>query len=95
MSPHTHVGMRLLGLGGRVVMQRTATPCTPVRFRPQPPSLGSVTEVEQVCRLLEQCRDTLSRMYGGDRVCKELCHRNHLNFVACLFHVYRNSVRDN
>lgn len=25
-------------LGGRVVMQRTATPCTPVRFRPQPPS---------------------------------------------------------
>ena len=24
-------------LGGRVVMQRTATPCTPVRFRPQPP----------------------------------------------------------
>ena len=25
-------------LGGRVVMQRTATPCTPVRFRPQPPT---------------------------------------------------------
>ena len=24
-------------LGGRVVMQRTATPLTPVRFRPQPP----------------------------------------------------------
>ena len=24
-------------LSGRVVMQRTATPCTPVRFRPQPP----------------------------------------------------------
>ena len=27
----------LYWLGGRVVMQRTATPCTPVRFRPQPP----------------------------------------------------------
>jgi hypothetical protein len=26
-----------LWLGGRVVMQRTATPYTPVRFRPQPP----------------------------------------------------------
>ena len=25
--------------GGRVVMQRTATPCTPVRFRPAPPFL--------------------------------------------------------
>ena len=25
------------GLGGRVAMQRTATPCTPVRFRSQPP----------------------------------------------------------
>ena len=24
-------------LGGRVVMQRIANPCTPVRFRPQPP----------------------------------------------------------
>ena len=24
-------------LSGRVVMQRTANPCTPVRFRPQPP----------------------------------------------------------
>ncbi len=24
-------------LGGRVVMQRPAKPCTPVRFRPQPP----------------------------------------------------------
>ena len=23
--------------GGRVVMQRTATPCMPVRFRPAPP----------------------------------------------------------
>ena len=29
----------LRGLGGRVVMQRTATPLTPVRFRPQPPFL--------------------------------------------------------
>jgi hypothetical protein len=28
-------------LGGRVVMQRPAKPCTPVRFRPQPPSLVS------------------------------------------------------
>ncbi len=26
-------------LGGRVVMQRTANPCTSVRFRPQPPNL--------------------------------------------------------
>ena len=25
-------------LGGRVVMQRIANPCTPVRFRPQPPT---------------------------------------------------------
>ena len=29
-------------LGGRVVMQRTATPCTPVRFRPEPPFLMAV-----------------------------------------------------
>ena len=28
-----------LGLSGRVVMQRPAKPCTPVRFRPQPPFL--------------------------------------------------------
>ena len=27
----------ITGLGGRVVMQRTATPFTPVRFRLQPP----------------------------------------------------------
>src|SRR5450631_317316 len=27
-----------LGLGGRVVMQRPAKPCTPVRFRPEPPT---------------------------------------------------------
>ena len=26
-------------LGGRVVMQRIANPCTPVRFRPEPPFL--------------------------------------------------------
>jgi hypothetical protein len=26
-----------MGLCGRVVMQRPAKPCTPVRFRPQPP----------------------------------------------------------
>ena len=30
-------------LGGRVVMQRTATPLTPVRFRPQPP-FSSLTQ---------------------------------------------------
>src|SRR6185503_16071430 len=28
-----------LGRGGRVVMQRPAKPCTPVRFRPPPPNL--------------------------------------------------------
>ncbi len=28
-------------LGGRVVMQRTATPCTPVRLRSQPPLISS------------------------------------------------------
>ena len=30
-------GDPLRGLSGRVVMQRPAKPCTPVRFRPQPP----------------------------------------------------------
>ena len=29
--------LRIFRLGGRVVMQRPAKPCTPVRFRPQPP----------------------------------------------------------
>ena len=29
-------------LGGRVVMQRTATPLTPVRFRPQPPKVSRI-----------------------------------------------------
>ena len=32
-------GSPLLRPGGRVVMQRIANPCTPVRFRPRPPSL--------------------------------------------------------
>ena len=32
-------------LDGRVVMQRTATPCTPVRFRLQPPSFNSFCTV--------------------------------------------------
>ena len=31
------------GLSGRVVMQRPAKPCTPVRFRPQPPFPASFT----------------------------------------------------
>ena len=35
----------LIWLGGRVVMQRTATPCTPVRFRPQPPLLRSPPKI--------------------------------------------------
>lgn len=35
-------GKRSPRLGGRVVMQRTATPCTPVRFRPQPPFFAHV-----------------------------------------------------
>ena len=29
--------MKKIWLSGRVVMQRTANPSTPVRFRPQPP----------------------------------------------------------
>ena len=32
-------------LGGRVVMQRIANPCTPVRFRPQPPCVARVVEL--------------------------------------------------
>ena len=32
--------------GGRVVMQRTATPCTPVRFRPPPPILCNARVVK-------------------------------------------------
>src|SRR5690606_7304095 len=37
-------------LGGRVVMQRTATPCTPVQFRPQPPFSLDFSSVQiQLC----------------------------------------------
>ncbi len=35
--PACQVNLEQYRLGGRVVMQRTATPRTPVRFRPQPP----------------------------------------------------------
>jgi hypothetical protein len=31
----------LIRRGGRVVMQRPAKPCTPVRFRPPPPALAA------------------------------------------------------
>ena len=31
-----------LWLDGRVVMQRPAKPCTPVRFRLQPPEIGAL-----------------------------------------------------
>ncbi len=35
---HTLISIKYLEwLSGRVVMQRTATPCTSVRFRSQPP----------------------------------------------------------
>ena len=38
-APIVEVGQvrRLMRRGGRVVMQRPAKPCTPVRFRPPPP----------------------------------------------------------
>ena len=35
--------------GGRVVMQRTATPCTPVRFRPAPPFSSGSADVSMQC----------------------------------------------
>ena len=34
-----------LWLDGRVVMQRPAKPCTPVRFRLQPPDFAQVVEL--------------------------------------------------
>jgi hypothetical protein len=37
-------------LGGRVVMQRTANPWTPVRFRPQPPVKSYHTRIAQVAK---------------------------------------------
>lgn len=40
-------------LGGRVVMQRTATPCTPVRFRPQPPFLIVILTIARVVKLVD------------------------------------------
>ena len=40
--------------GGRVVMQRTATPRTPVRFRPAPPSPAS--GCSKPCMLLRRAR---------------------------------------
>ena len=59
-------------LDGRVVMQRTATPCTPVRFRLQPPFSGSQTppggeigrhkglKIHRIVRYLVGCRDAVS-----------------------------------
>ena len=39
---HTHISLKYTEwLSGRVVMQRTATPCTSVRFRSQPPYFSS------------------------------------------------------
>ncbi len=37
-----------MGLCGRVVMQRPAKPCTPVRFRPQPPKSSIAQVAKQV-----------------------------------------------
>src|SRR5690606_26780913 len=42
-APHRTTPVVLTRLDGRVVMQRTATPCTPVRFRLQPPPLHTRT----------------------------------------------------
>lgn len=36
--------------GGIVVMQRTATPCTPVRFRPPPPSFQAISPGGEIGR---------------------------------------------
>ena len=41
------------GLRGRVVMHRTATPFTPVRFRPQPPIMTVVTTLAGIAQLVE------------------------------------------
>ena len=38
-------------LGGRVVMQRIANPCTPVRFRPQPPI--KLVRKDDIARVVE------------------------------------------
>jgi hypothetical protein len=43
MNDRTDGSKKLKWLGGRVAMPRTATPFTPVRFRPQPPFLLPVT----------------------------------------------------
>ena len=37
VMPRFFLGETVKWRGGRVVMQRTATPLTPVRFRPAPP----------------------------------------------------------
>ena len=65
-SPLTSNRMKLRMLmetfrrGGRVVMQRTATPCTPVRFRPAPPFKGTTmpyfpTQVEKLVDDVHGC----------------------------------------
>ena len=50
-------------LGGRVVMQRPAKPCTPVRFRPQPP----YSKIARVAKLVD-ARDLKS--LGWKRPCR-------------------------
>ena len=43
-----HSSVRGQWLDGRVVMQRTATPFTPVRFRLQPPLLELIIEKQTI-----------------------------------------------
>ena len=52
-----------LRLSGRVVMQRPAKPCTPVRFRPQPPIPADVSDPAD-CSLPWASQDAPSRPGG-------------------------------
>jgi hypothetical protein len=62
--------------GGRVVMQRPAKPCTPVRFRPRPPSIDPATAPHGAVVVADAtCRDAASgRGYhaGHARVAKSV-----------------------
>ena len=57
-----------LRLGGRVVMQRPAKPCTPVRFRPQPPQTRRRPRDGVSARVAEQVDARDLKSLGGDPV---------------------------